>query len=150
VLVIMTADCLPVVIAGADGKSLGLAHAGWRGLAAGVLEATLDALRVRAPHGAPWRAWIGPAISQRHFEVGEDVRVACCEADPQASQFFAEKSPGTKWLADLPGLARHRLYRAGVGNIELSGACTYADADQYFSYRRDANTGRIATVAWLE
>jgi YfiH family protein len=150
VLAIMTADCLPVVIAGADGKSLGVAHAGWRGLAAGVLEATLDALRARAPQGAPWRAWIGPAITQRHFEVGNDVRQAFCSADAQAAQFFAEKVPGSKWLADLPGLARHRLHRAGVGNIEFSGECTYAEGERYFSYRRDGQTGRIATVAWLE
>lgn len=150
VLAIMTADCLPVVIAGADGKSLGLAHAGWRGLAAGVLEATLEALRARTAHGTPWRAWIGPAISQRYFEVGGDVRAAFCDTDPQASQFFAEKIAGHKWLADLPGLARHRLYSAGVANIELSGECTYARHDQYFSYRRDGQTGRIATLAWLK
>lgn len=150
VLAIMTADCLPVVIAGADGKSVAVAHAGWRGLAAGVLEATLEALRARTAVGTPWRAWIGPAISQRYFEVGEDVRAAFCNTDPQASQFFTERIAGHKWLADLPGLARHRLYRAGVANIELSGECTYARHDQYFSYRRDGQTGRIATVAWLE
>jgi YfiH family protein len=150
VLAIMTADCLPVVIAGADGHALGLAHAGWRGLAAGVLEGTLAALRARAPQETAWRAWIGPAISQRYFEVGGEVRVAFCQADPQASEFFTEKVPGSKWLADLPGLARHRLYRVGVANIELSGECTYGRAERYFSYRREPKTGRIATVAWLE
>jgi polyphenol oxidase len=150
VLAIMTADCLPVVIAGVDGRALGLAHAGWRGLAAGVLEATLAALRARAPQVTAWRAWIGPAISQRYFEVGGEVRMAFCQADPQDSQFFTEKVPGSKWLADLPGIARHRLYHAGVANIELSGECTYARAERYFSYRREPKTGRIATVAWLE
>jgi YfiH family protein len=150
VLAIMTADCLPVVIAGGDGRSLGLAHAGWRGLAGGVLEATLAALRARTSPGTPWRAWIGPAISQRYFEVGNDVLAAFIGADPEASRFFIEKTPGLKWLADLPGLARHRLYKAGVESVALSGECTYALRDRYFSYRRDAETGRIATVAWLE
>ncbi|MGB3288448.1 MAG: peptidoglycan editing factor PgeF [Burkholderiaceae bacterium] len=148
VLAIMTADCLPVVLASATGGVLGAAHAGWRGLAAGVLENTLQAMRERAPANAQWRAWIGPAISQRHFEVGDDVHQAFVGGDPAVAVFFAEKGNG-KWLADLPSIARHRLRRAGVANIELSGQCTYGQADLYYSYRREPVTGRLATLAWL-
>lgn len=149
VLAVMTADCLPVVLASADGGVLGVAHAGWRGLAAGVLENTLQALKARAKDDVPWRAWIGPAISQSHFEVGEDVYRAFTDNDAEAAIFFAPKPDTSKWLADLPGLARRRLYAAGVGSIELSGQCTYAQADLYYSYRRAALTGRLATVAWI-
>ncbi|MFW7339994.1 peptidoglycan editing factor PgeF [Pollutimonas sp. H1-120] len=149
VLAIMTADCLPVVLASADACVLGVAHAGWRGLANGVLENTLGAMRRRAPEGARWRAWIGPAISQRHFEVGRDVYEAFAGADPGAAVFFAEKGDG-KWLADLPGIARYRLHNAGVANIELSGQCTFGQADMYYSFRRASTTGRLATLAWLE
>lgn len=149
VLAIMTADCLPVVMASTDGRVLGVAHAGWRGLAAGVLENTLQAMRRRVPDAVAWRAWIGPAISQRHFEVGADVFKAFVSHDPQSAVFFAEEIPGEKWLADLPALARQRLYRAGVSSIELSGYCTYAQSESFYSYRRTALTGRLVTVAWL-
>lgn len=150
VLAIMTADCLPVVLASTDGRFLGVAHAGWRGLAAGVLENTLQALRERAPAHASWRAWLGPAISQRHFEVGADVYQAFTRGDPGTAVFFAEKTQGLKWLADLPALARYRLHQAGVANIELSGQCTFERDGMYYSYRRNAVTGRMATLAWLQ
>lgn len=149
VLAIMTADCLPVVIASGDGSALGVAHAGWRGLAQGVLENTLAALRRRRPDAAAWRAWVGPGISQAHFEVGLDVYQAFVAQDAVTAMYFAGKEPGRKWLADLPSLARHRLVRAGIDHVELSGACTYASPDRYYSYRRDGVTGRLATVAWL-
>jgi YfiH family protein len=149
VLAIMTADCLPVVLASADGRALGVAHAGWRGLAAGILEQTLSALRLRTGGDMSWRAWIGPGISQRHFEVGADVLAAFVDEDPLTSVFFVEKTTGTKWMADLPALARFRLNKAGVSNIELSGYCTFSEADTFFSYRRDAQTGRMVTLAWL-
>jgi YfiH family protein len=149
VLAIMTADCLPVVLASNDGRALGLAHAGWRGLAAGVLEQTMLALRDRSPESAGWRAWIGPAIGQPHFEVGADVYEAFVGQDEQTAAFFAQKIPGQKWLADLPALARHRLYKAGVDSIELSGHCTFSRPDLFYSYRRQARTGRLVTVAWL-
>ncbi|TEA78457.1 peptidoglycan editing factor PgeF [Allopusillimonas ginsengisoli] len=151
VLAIMTADCLPVVIAGRDGDALGIAHAGWRGLAAGVLENTLNALRQKAPQVGQWRAWIGPAISQAWFEVGEDVHERFVENDPETAVFFIDcvGSMKKKWRADLPGLARWRLQHAGVEQIELSGLCTYDNPDAFYSYRRDGVTGRIATVAWL-
>ncbi len=151
VLAIMTADCLPVVIASGDGSALGVAHAGWRGLAAGVLENTLHALRRRVPESAQWRAWIGPAIGQAWFEVGEEVREAFVGQDASTAFFFVVR-PGTggrKWLADLPGLARWRLRQAGVGDIELSGQCTHDRPERYYSYRRDGVTGRMATLAWL-
>lgn len=149
VIAIMTADCLPVVLASTDGQVLGVAHAGWRGLAAGVLEQTLDALRRRASAQTRWRAWIGPAISQSCFEVGPDVFDAFMAHDARSSVFFAGIVGKEKWLADLPALARHRLHQAGVDSVELSGDCTFRRADLYYSYRREPTTGRMATVAWL-
>lgn len=150
VLAIMTADCLPVVICDVDGMALGVAHAGWRGLAAGVLENLLAKLREKHPRASVWRAWIGPAIGQPHFEVGADVLQAFVQADPACRQFFAVGGQEGKWLADLPGLARYRLHRAGVNDVQASGHCTYAQADLFYSYRRDAASGRMATLAWLE
>lgn len=150
VLAIMTADCLPVVISDLDGSALGVAHAGWRGLAAGVLENTLAQLREKCPGAPGWRAWIGPAIGQPHFEVGADVLQAFVQADPASQEFFIAAGPEGKWLADLPGLARHRLRKAGVNDVQASGYCSYAQADLFYSYRRDAASGRMATLAWLE
>jgi len=149
-LAILTADCLPVVIADADGKALGVAHAGWRGLAGGVLENTVSAARARLPHAHGWRAWIGPAIGPRAFEVGDDVRDIFITADASAAAHFVPVAgkPG-KWLCDLPALAVQRLRRAGVEEVEKSGLCTYGGSEQFFSYRRDGPTGRIATLAWL-
>lgn len=151
VLAIMTADCLPVVIASVDGLVLGAAHAGWRGLAGGILEQTMTTLRGRHPDAAKahWRAWVGPAISQRHFEVGDDVFCAFVDQDTQSRVFFAQAGAGRKWLADLPALARQRLYKLGVDSIELSGYCTATRDDLFYSYRRAAPGGRMATVAWL-
>jgi YfiH family protein len=149
VLAIMTADCLPVVLASTDGSVLGMAHAGWRGLAGGVLENTLRAMRRHAPDNAQWRAWLGPAISQRHFEVGQDVYDAFIGIEPEAALFLLPREGG-KWLADLPAIARHRLHNAGVANVELSGQCTFGQADMYYSYRRSSTTGRLATLAWLQ
>lgn len=149
VLAIMTADCLPVVLASTDGRALGAAHAGWRGLADGVLENTLRALRDCLPGNAAWRAWIGPAIGPANFEVGDDVHAAFVDKDPDMAQFFVPKAEPGKWLADLPGLAQLRLLKAGVGMIELSNACTFNQPATYFSYRRDGATGRMVTLAWL-
>ncbi len=148
-LAIMTADCLPVVLADVDGGVLGVAHAGWRGLAAGVLENTLERMRQRAPGAARWRAWIGPAIGPESFEVGPEVRLAFVGPDPATAAFFAARPGSDRWLADLPAIARHRLHAAGVGDVECSGHCTYRDAQRFYSYRRAARTGRQATVAWL-
>lgn len=150
VLAVMVADCLPVVIADAHGTVLGAAHAGWRGLAGGVLENTLQAMRAKAPQASGWRAWVGPGIGPQHFEVGQDVLNAFIAEDPATARFFAPR-PGLagKWLADLAGLADFRLRRAGVQEVSLSGECTVTRKDRYFSYRRDGVTGRMALLAWL-
>lgn len=146
-LCIMSADCLPVVIADTEGRTLAVAHAGWRGLAAGVLENALEALRQRLPHAA-WQAWLGPAISQEHFEVGAEVFQAFVRQDDGAAEHFYARND--KYMASLPNLAKRRLNRAGVTAIFNSNECTFARQDRYFSYRRDGETGRMATLAWLE
>lgn len=149
VLAIMVADCLPVVMGSEDGLLIGVAHAGWRGLAAGVLENTLHQLQARHPEQkrAQWRAWIGPGISQRHFEVGDEVRRRFMEADPQTARFFKSGKPA-KWMADLPGIARHRLKQAGIHRVDVSALCTADRPDLFFSYRRDGVTGRQVVFAW--
>ena len=151
VLAVMVADCLPVVIADADGRVLGAAHAGWRGLSGGVLENTLAAMRAKAPDASAWRAWVGPGIGPDAFEVGRDVLDAFMADDPAAERYFRPRPgmPG-KWLADLTGLAEFRLRRAGVQDVTLSGLCTVGDAGRFFSYRRDSETGRMALLAWLD
>ena len=149
VLAIMTADCIPVVMADSEGRALAVAHAGWRGLAAGVLEATLAALRLRLPQ-ATWRAWVGPCIGQASFEVGDEVREAFIGQDAAAAAWFAAGRKPGKWQADLAGLARHRLEMMGVYGVELSGLCTFERDDLFHSYRRSTVSGRMATVAWLQ
>ncbi len=151
VLAVMVADCLPVVIADAQGTVLGAAHAGWRGLSGGVLENTLAAMRAKAPQAAGWRAWAGPGIGPQAFEVGQDVLDAFVAQAEDARRYFMPRPerPG-KWLADLAGLADFRLRRAGVEEVHLSGLCTVAQADRFFSYRRDGETGRMALLAWLQ
>lgn len=152
VLAIMTADCLPVLVASVGGRTLAMAHAGWRGLAAGVLERTVDAVRAAAGD-VPLRAWIGPAIGPSAFEVGDEVRREFVQTDPGATACFlaAETSRpnAIKWLADLPELARRRLHAVGVTDVGLSGWCTVSEPNLFFSYRRDGQTGRFATVAWI-
>lgn len=148
VLAIMTADCLPVVLAACDGSALAMAHAGWRGLAAGVLERTVEAMGSYGKR-MPLRAWIGPAIGPTAFEVGSEVRTAFLADDPGAASCFQPGAAVHKWMADLPELARRRLRRAGVQDVTLSGHCTVTDSEHFFSYRRDGQTGRFATLAWL-
>lgn len=151
VLAIMVADCLPVVMADLDGRVLGAAHAGWRGLAGGVLENTLAGMRARHPGARGWQAWIGPGIGPRAFEVGDDVREAFAGLGAEALAAFVPYPgrPG-KWLADLPSLAELRLRRAGVAHIGRAGLCTVENPELFFSYRRDGVTGRMALCAWLE
>ena len=122
-----------------------MAHAGWRGLAAGVLEAALDAMRV-PPDEVD--AWIGPGIGPRAFEVGADVVEAFCGADPTAAASFVPLRDG-KWHADLAALARRRLAAHGVREISVHGGCTFTEASRYFSFRRDRTAQRMALVAWL-
>jgi copper oxidase (laccase) domain-containing protein len=106
-------------------------------------------MRARCPDAGSWRAWLGPAIGQPAFEVGDEVREAFVGPDSAAAACFVRWPGSGRWHADLAGLARLRLARAGVARVELSGECTYARADRYFSYRREARTGRQATLAWL-
>lgn len=145
VLTVRTADCLPMLFADRGGTTVAVAHAGWRGLAAGVLEATIAAMPVRARDVV---GWIGPAIGPRAFEVGRDVFDAYCVADPGASSHFAPLREG-KWLADLPALARRRLAAVGVVDVDGGLWCTHTQADRFHSYRRDRAGGRMALVAWL-
>jgi len=141
VCVVKTADCLPVLLCTHDGAQVAAAHAGWRGLAAGVIEATVEAMDA-AP--GEMLAWLGPAISQPAFEVGAEVREAFVGRDPVAEAFFQANARG-RWQADLYGLARLRLANLGVGRVSGGGLCTYADSDRFYSYRRDGATGRLVS-----
>jgi YfiH family protein len=145
VCVVMTADCLPVVIADRRGTRVATAHAGWRGLAAGVLEATLAALDAPARE---LHAWLGPAIGAAAFEVGGEVRAAFLARLPGCEGCFVANAQG-RFQADLYGLARCVLEGAGVAEVHGGGWCTHQDADRFFSFRRDGVTGRQATLAWL-
>jgi YfiH family protein len=145
---VLTADCLPVLLADREGSVLTAAHAGWRGLAAGVLEAAVKAMSVAS---SSVLAWLGPAIGPDAFEVGADVHAAFCDADPKARKCFAAHRPG-KWHADLYALARQRLTQAGVTSIYGGGRCTLTERDTFYSYRRggaDASR-RMATLIWRE
>lgn len=142
---VLTADCLPLLFCDAAGSVVAAAHAGWRGLAAGVIEATIAAMRVP---GAELMAWLGPAIGPRAFEVGEEVRQAFVADDAQAANAFVPHREG-KWLCDLHALARARLAKLGVERIYGDSSCTFGDRERFFSYRRDGITGRMASVIWL-
>jgi YfiH family protein len=146
VLAVLVADCLPVLLARQDGTAIGVAHAGWRGLAAGVIERTVEAL---GASGTPLQAWLGPAISAAHFEVGAEVRAAFLAHDEQAQACFSANARG-RWQCDLPGLARQRLMALGIRSIEDSKLCTFGDPARFFSYRREGQTGRIAALIWIE
>jgi YfiH family protein len=145
VCAVMTADCLPVVFADRAGTRCGVAHAGWRGLVGGVLEATVAALEV-AP--ADLHVWLGPAIGPAAFEVGPEVREAYLDRVEDSAACFRLNDHG-RYMADLYGLARLVLGAAGVTSIHGGGWCTHEDAQRFFSYRRDGVTGRMATLAWL-
>jgi polyphenol oxidase len=148
---VQVADCLPVLFAAPEGTAVGAAHAGWRGLAAGVLEATLVQLceAARCEPGQV-QAWLGACIGPRHFEVGADVLAAFgVEADAVQTPHFVAQGRA-KWMADLPGLAMQRLRGAGVVTISGGHWCTVEDASRFFSYRRDRVTGRMAAAVWIE
>lgn len=146
VLAVMTADCLPVLLAARDGRRIGAAHAGWRGLAAGVLAAAVAAFDL-APSAL--LAWLGPAIGPAAFEVGDEVRAACLARDPGAGEAFAPNARG-RWQADLARLARRQLEQAGVEAVYGRPSCTFADASRFFSHRREAPCGRMASLIWRE
>ncbi len=146
VCAVQVADCMPVLFAARDASAVAVAHAGWRGLAAGVLEATVARLGLAAGELV---AWLGPAISARHFEVGGEVRAAFLAGDPGAAAAFTQNERG-RWQCDLAALARRRL--AALGLTEISGAswCTHGDPARFFSFRRDGRCGRMAALIWLE
>lgn len=147
VCAVMTADCLPVLFCDTHGQAVGAAHAGWRGLHAGVLEATVKAMQV------PTRdimAWLGPAIGPEAFEVGDDVYSAFTTSDPRAQSAFHPGKQTGKWLADIYELARQRLIGCGVVQIYGGNRCTHTETDSFFSYRRDGRTGRMASLIWME
>lgn len=146
VCVVMTADCLPVLLCDTRGSVVGAAHGGWKGLAAGVIETTVQAMDM-APQNL--MAWLGPAISQQAFEVGEEVRAAFVAIQPQSASAFIP-GPEGKWFADLYALARLRLDALGITSIFGGGYCTYRERERFFSYRRDRTTGRMGTFIWLE
>ena len=141
----MTADCLPVLFCDRAGSVVAAVHAGLRGRLAGVRESSLAAMAV-----APGEvlAWLGPAIGPESFEVGAEVRAAFVARDPASAAAFRAHGDG-KWLADLYALARQRLAAAGVAGVFGGGACTFADGERYFSFRRDGVTGRMASLIWL-
>jgi YfiH family protein len=147
VCVVLTADCLPVFLCDADGTVVGVAHAGWRGLRAGVIERTVAAMKVPAEG---LLAYLGPAIGPAAFEVGEEVRAAFMAADPAAVAAFTPGTAAGKWMADLYLLARQRLANLGIAQVAGGGACTHSDPTRYFSYRRDGATGRLASLIWLD
>ncbi|HEY4529442.1 MAG TPA: peptidoglycan editing factor PgeF [Luteimonas sp.] len=147
VLAVLTADCLPVVLAARDGREVAVAHAGWRGLADGVLEATVAAMQAPA---SGLVAWLGPAAGPEAYEVGDEVHQAFVGRDPAAASAFMASRPG-HWHVDLFALARMRLRATGLaeGDIHGGGLCTISGPKRFYSHRRDGRTGRMATLAWL-
>ncbi len=150
VLAVLTADCLPVLLADTRGRAVAVAHAGWRGLALGVLERSVEALRELAGPGAEVAAWFGPAIGPGAFEVGDDVLRAFCDQDAGCTVAFAPGVREGKWFADLYRLARMRLAGAGVQRVGGGGHCTVEEAQRFYSYRRDRASGRMASLIWLQ
>jgi len=149
VCAVMVADCLPVFLCDAAGTTVGIVHAGWRGLAGGIIEQSIAAMPVE--HNK-LMAWLGPAIGPDHFEVGADVYEAFVKQDAQAAQAFVSKNSNheNKWLADIFLLARQRLEGIGITEIYGGEICTFSDSARFFSYRRDGDTGRMAALIWLE
>lgn len=145
VCVVGAADCMPVLLADDEGTVVGAAHAGWRGLCAGVIEATLDAM---GADPARVLAWLGPAIGPEVYEVGAEVREAYLDRDPRAASAFRPTRPG-HWLLDLYAVARQRLVSRGVARVHGGGFCTYSDAARFHSFRRDRTTERMAAMIWL-
>ncbi len=145
VLAVLTADCLPVLFCNADGTEVAAAHAGWRGLAAGMLEATVAAMQ-SAP--ADLMAWLGPAAGPAHYEIDEPVRQVFLATDPQSHSAFIETRPG-HYRIDLPAIARQRLAAVGVQRVYGGQNCTLSD-QRFYSHRREQQTGRMATLIWMK
>ncbi|MBD3671054.1 MAG: peptidoglycan editing factor PgeF [Gammaproteobacteria bacterium] len=144
--VVMTADCLPLLLCNANGSQVAAVHAGWKGLAAGIIE---SAVRQFDSGGGDIMAWLGPAIGPQQFEVGDEVRDIFCRDDKAATEAFTSHGDG-KWLADIYQLARLRLARVGVDQVFGGGLCTYTDDQRFYSYRRDKETGRMASLIWFD
>ena len=145
----MTADCLPVILTDTKGTQVAAVHAGWRGLAGGILENAVAKFS-NLDSENKLIAWLGPAIGKQAFEVGDDVLEAFVSFDPLAKLAFEAKAEPGKWLANMSQLATQRLNKVGVTSVTDSNLCTFADADAFYSYRRDGITGRQATFIWLE
>lgn len=145
VCAVLSADCLPILLADRAGKTVGIAHAGWRGLAAGIIENVVRAMDVSA---SDLVAYIGPGIGPRRYEVGENVRQAFVQKSPEAEAAFVSGQDG-RYFADLAKLARQRFLAAGVGDVHGANLCTASD-ERFFSFRRDRVTGRMASLIWLE
>lgn len=145
VCAVLTADCLPLLLCDKDGSVVSAVHAGWQGLAKGVIEAAVHTLDVAPKH---LLAWMGPAIGPRAFEVGADVRDQFLAHDRAAADAFIPTIEG-KWLGNLYILAQQRLNALGVTHIYGGGECTYRDAERFYSFRRDKTTGRMASLIWL-
>lgn len=146
VSVVLTADCLPVLLCDRQGSVVGAVHAGWKGMVAGVIEAAVHSMDV-APQSL--MAWLGPAIAQDAFEVGDEVRASFVSIQPQSAAAFIPGQQG-KWFADLYTLARLRLEALGITSIHGGGYCTYKESDKFYSHRRDGVTGRMGTFIWLK
>lgn len=146
VCLVMTADCLPVLFASQDGSEIAAAHAGWRGLCDGILEATVEKFNC-PPHEIS--AWLGPAIGPNAFQVGSEVADQFCAFDPRAKEAFIEDSTTSgKFLGNLYQIATQRLNKLGITAISGGEYCTYSQPELFFSYRRDKQTGRMATLIW--
>ena len=145
---VMTADCLPILVTDKQGKCVAAIHAGWKGLADNIVSKTLKEMPVKP---GDFMAWIGPAISKKHFEVGQDVFDAFVVNGQQNAQYFEViNGAQNKYLADLPGLVEAELKALGVHDIYQSGLCSYEDEEHFYSYRRDGTTGRMVSLIWIE
>ena len=145
VCAVLTADCMPVLVCDRDATVVAALHAGWRGIAAGIVE---SGIRAAGPPGR-LMAWLGPAIGPERYEVGPDVRDAILAGDPGARDAFRPAGTQRKWHADLERIVRRRLARCGVGSVHGGGLCTSSRPERFFSHRRDGVTGRMATLVWL-
>lgn len=147
--VVMTADCLPLLVTDQAGSFVAAIHAGWRGLCDGIIESSIEQIiKTKQLNSESLLVWLGPCIGPTAFEVGGEVREAFIKNDAQAESAFTEH--GQKWLANLPLLAKQRLSRFDGIQVSDCGLCTYSDAEQFYSYRRDGQTGRLASFIWIE
>ena len=151
VLAILSADCLPVVLSDQHAQILGVAHAGWRGLASGVLARLFKTMQSQLSNASAWQAWIGPAISQKHFEVGPEVYEVFIQREPTLDRHFVFNTSRQKHFADLAAIAGQLLRQLHpTMQVHFSQACTYSQPHDFYSYRRHTPTGRLATLAWLK